>query len=110
MELHRSYAQIYENIVKNIMVCENYELANYVTKATYGDQAFAVDCTQYNCKIGDLYHNNNFYYVSEDGKEIQVEYIPTQEQKISILEYELNTQTEYNLDMDYRTSVLELGL
>lgn len=86
MIVHQIFAQISEGIVQNIMVCDNYELANYLTRCTYGNEAFAVDCLQYRCMIGDRYHDSRFYCVSEDGTEMEVEYIPTQEEQVSELQ------------------------
>lgn len=86
MIVHQVFAQIFDEEVKNVIVCENYELANYIAKATYGGTAFAVDCLQYPCAIGDRYHNNAFYKVdSETQKEIPVNYVPTQEQQVQDL-------------------------
>ena len=47
MIVHQVYAMIYEEEVKNVFVCDNYEMANYLARATYGDDAFSVDCLQY---------------------------------------------------------------
>ena len=49
MAVHSIYAQISEGIVQNIMVCDNYELANELTRASYGDDGFAVECNQCPC-------------------------------------------------------------
>lgn len=110
MIVHQIFAQIDNKQVKNIMVCENYEIANYITRSAYGKQAFAVDCLQYPCKIGDKYYDGMFFEVLADGTEKIIDPLPTQEQQVLILENELNNQIEYNLDMDYRTSKLELEL
>lgn len=89
MIVHQIYAMIDNtNIIQNIMVCENYEEANKITRAVYGEGALAVDCLQYPCKIGDTYHDSRFWKVQEDGVEIEMEYIPTQEQQV----LELNQQ------------------
>lgn len=86
MIVHEVFAQIYEGEVKNIIVCDNYPTADHLTKCIYGDTAFAVDCLQYRCVIGDLYHDNTFWRVDEEtGEEIQLEYVPTQEQQVAAL-------------------------
>ncbi len=46
MIVHEVFAQVFEGEVKNVMVCENYPTADYLTKCTYGPEAFAVDCLQ----------------------------------------------------------------
>ena len=60
MVAHGVYAQIFDETVQNIMVCDDYELANLITRASYGDDGFAVDCLQYPCAIGDRYHDGKF--------------------------------------------------
>lgn len=89
MIVHQLFAQIFENEVKNIIVCDNYELANWLSRATYGDSAYAVDCLQYPCAPGDRYHDRTFYRINRDtGEEFKLEYIPTQEQQIQQLNRE----------------------
>ena len=86
MIVHQVFAQIYEGEVKNVMVCDNYELANWISRATYGNEAFAVDCLQYPCSIGDRYHDGTFYRVDpETEEETLIDYIPTQEQEVQEL-------------------------
>lgn len=87
MIVHQIFAQISEGTVQNIMVCADYELANYLTRCTYGDEAFAVDCLQYPCSIGDNYHDGKFWSVADDGTETEIEYVPTQEQQVANLQY-----------------------
>ena len=99
MIVHQVFAQISEGTVQNIMVCADYELANYLTRCTYGDEAFAVDCLQYPCSIGDEYHDNKFYKVSEDGEETEIAYVPTQEQQVAELQYLNNELTVAMADM-----------
>ena len=89
MIVHEVFAQIVEGEVKNIMVCENYPMADYLTKCIYGNEAFAVDCLQYKCTVGDKYHDSCFWRVDPDtGEETQVEYVPTQEQQVAALQSE----------------------
>lgn len=93
MIVHEVFAQISEGEVKNIIVCDNYPTADYLTKCVYGDEAYAVDCLQYACGIGDKYHDGAFYHVSEDGTETAIPYTPTQEQQVSALQSENNELT-----------------
>lgn len=55
------YAFILNEEVKNTVVADNYEIANQIAKATYGNEAFAVDMTYYVVWIGCKYINNTFY-------------------------------------------------
>ncbi|MFT4107751.1 MAG: hypothetical protein QM657_18515 [Lacrimispora sp.] len=85
MIVHQVFAQIYDGEIKNIIVCDNYEMANWLTRASHGDEAFAVDCLQYPCGIGDRYHDGEFYRVNKDGAEEAIQYIPTAEQMVPVL-------------------------
>lgn len=89
MIVHQVYAEISENMVKNVMVCDNYEMANYIARCTYGDSAFAVDCLQYPCSIGDAYHDGKFWRIDPETKqETEIAYVPTQEQQVQLLQAE----------------------
>lgn len=110
MIVHQVFAQIFEDEVKNIIVCDNYEMANWLARGAYGDEAFAVDCLQYSCGIGDRYHDGIFWRVDEAGNEIEIPYTPTQEQQVSSLAIAQEEVTETLVDLDYRQTALELGL
>ena len=89
MIVHEVFAQIENEEVVNIIVCENYPTADHLTKCIYGDKSFAVDCLQYPCRIGDKYHDGYFWRVDpKTGEETMVEYIPTQEQQVAALQAE----------------------
>ena len=51
MAAHEVFATISGETVQNVVVGQ-YEGINRVTRCVYGDDAFAVDCTQYPCEIG----------------------------------------------------------
>lgn len=94
MIVHQVYAIINsEEVVQNVMVCENYEEANQIARAVYGDEAIAVDCLQYPCGPGDRYHDGRFWKVGEDGQETEIAYVPTQEQQVAVLQTENNDLT-----------------
>ena len=86
MVAHTIYAIIWENTIRNISPCDDYELANRLARASHGNNAYAVECTQYSCEIGDKYINNAFY--KADGI-TPIEYIPTQEQQVKQLQQEI---------------------
>lgn len=110
MIVHQVYAQIYEDKVKNIIVCDNYEMANWLSTATYGNKAFAVDCVQYPCEIGNGYRDNKFYRVDDVGLEHEIERVPTLDQQVKQLALERDVIDEYQMDLDYRLSCQELNL
>lgn len=88
MIVHQIYAMINNESVQNIMICENYEEANRITRAVYGEEAIAVDCLQYPCQAGDWYHDGRFWRLQEDGTETEIDYVPTQEQEVQSLRAE----------------------
>ncbi|ANU47769.1 hypothetical protein ADH76_18680 [Enterocloster clostridioformis] len=85
MVAHEVFAMISGDTVQNVVVAYNYEEVNRITRCVYGDDAFAVDCLQYPCEIGDKYINGVFY--KADGI-TPIEYIPTQEQQVAQLRRE----------------------
>ena len=87
MIVHQIFAQIYNETVQNLIICQDYEMANYLARAVYGDNAFAVNCLQYPCKLGDKYIEGVFYHVDPETKEKTViQYVPTQEQQVQQLQ------------------------
>lgn len=111
MIVHQVFAQIYNGEVKNIIVSDNYDMANWLARGAYGDSAFAVDCLQYPCGPGDHYYDGKFWKVDDDGNEVEeIAYVPTQEQQVSNLTGEQESAMESLVDLDYRQTALELGL
>lgn len=93
MIIHQVYAMVFKDDVKNIIVCDNYEMANWLVRASYGEEAFAVDCLQYPCQIGDKYRDGIFYRINEDGTEKKIQYVATAEQQIPALNAQINYLT-----------------
>ena len=110
MIVHQTYALIHNNEVLNIIVSEDYEMANFIARATYGSSSFAVDCLQYHCCIGDSYIDGTFYHTKENGENTPVEYVPTEAQAIVMLTSEMTVMNEYLVELDYQTAILSLGL
>ena len=99
MIVHQVYAMVDEKgMVQNVTVGDNYEEANRIARAVYGEKAIAVDCLQHACIIGDIYIEGRFYRETEDGIE-EVPYIPTQEQQVQRLTKENNELTVVLADM-----------
>jgi len=91
MIVHQVFAQISEGVVQNIIVCDNYDMANWLAHQVYGDSAFAVDCLQCPCAIGDTFREGRFYRLLDSGEEIEIEYIPDHEEQISTMNEELTS-------------------
>lgn len=98
MFYHQVYAEILDKKVKNIIVCNNYEMANILARNTYGQDAIAVECTYWACAIGDTYENNKF--VSPEGEERK--YKGSEAENIEKLELE-NTQLNRQVSEDNET-------
>ncbi|GEM_PF-2152934 len=108
MTAHKVFAQISDGTVQNIIIGENYPTADHLTKCIYGENAFAIECTQCNCSINDKYHDSRFWTILEDGTEQMIEYIPTQEQQLETLTYTVSTiQNELGPTIDTETCTLE---
>lgn len=111
MIVHELFAQVFDGEVKNIMVCENYPTADHLTKCIYGSEAYAVDCLQYKAQIGDKYHDGFFWYTDEEtGEETKREYVPTLEQQVTAQETQLSEMTDYQAEMLYELSLMQLGI
>ena len=111
MIIYQNYAFVDENsIVQNIAVVDNYEEANRLVKAIYGEKALAVDVAQWACKEGDIYRDSIFYRIQEDGSEVMLKPVMTQDQEIGVLREENNQLLECVVENDYRLSMMELGL
>lgn len=105
MNIMPIYALIYQDEVKNRFECENYELANVLARASYGDSAFAVDTTRYATGIGDKYKNETFYHILENGVLEEAMYIPTEKDNISELQYKL-IQSQLILTETYENKII----
>lgn len=105
MLLHQVYAMVDgSGIVQCVSTFNNYEDANRITRAVYGDDAIAVDCLQYPCGLGDTFRDNRFWRIQEDGTEKEIEYVPTAEQQVVTLNRQL-LETELALVEQYETNL-----
>lgn len=84
MVAQQVFAIVSDGIIRNTIVCDNYQLANDLAKGGYGNEAFAVDCLQYPCQINDKYIDGIFHRA--DGTVI--ERVPTAEEEIQYLKQE----------------------
>lgn len=108
MIVHQVFAQIKGEDIKNIIVCDNYELANQLSRMVYGDDAFAQECTLYPVSIGDKFMNRAFYF--KDGKTI-VPRKASSEEQVVILENENSDLKSRIKDMEsaFNDLILEGG-
>ena len=73
--------------IQNIAMFNDCEDANQITRAIYGDNAFAEEY-KWLVQAGDIYKDGIFYTVDETGNEEPAEYIPTDSERISQLSQE----------------------
>lgn len=100
--------------VQNLIVCDNYEVANQIAREYYGDTAIALDTTQYPLRIGDLYQDGGFFW-AETGEEIPRN--PTEAEKIAQLQAEnislkvqQEEQDEMILENNYSLLLMQEGI
>ena len=100
----RVWAQIDpEGTVQNLIVCDNYDKANELSKFTYGEGSLAVEVNTWGVYIGDIYKDNTFY--APDGTTPR-EYIPDVEEDVSTLKSNQKVSDE---DMtDIQEALVEL--
>lgn len=128
MWLNQIFSLINDNEIKNIIVCDNYELAQQLARETLGSGAIAIDTTLYAVSVGDIYENGLFYRKSSyviDGIEceekIEIPKNKTEAESIELLKAENeelkttvsnleNSTVEGEIETDLRLSMLELGL
>lgn len=95
MIYHTIFAHIHDSEVKDISVGEFYE-ANEIAKMQYGDDAFAVEVTQYPVEIGDKFIDG--YFKREvNGEMTIIDRIPTAEEEVQALKSE-NAELREQLD------------
>lgn len=111
MYVKQTFALISDETIKQDIVCDNYELANQLARNMYGPSAIAVDSTQYPISEGDKYIDGYFYFkdgvtrvprrhTAEENAQIAVNWVSNLESDIA----------SDSVDMDYRLSIIELGL
>nr|DAL84458.1 MAG TPA: hypothetical protein [Caudoviricetes sp.] len=83
--VQRVFAQIQDSIIKNVIVADDYELANMLARMTYGNDAIAVEITDIPARIGDKYYEGNFWRVNEDKTETRIEAKPSAEAELEAL-------------------------
>jgi hypothetical protein len=107
MWVNQIFSLIKEGVIQNIVVCDNYTVANELSRLTYGDDAIAVDTTLYPVNIGSKYLDGTFY---QDDGVTEILPNPTEAQEISRINTENIVLTEYIIDLDYRMSLKEMGV
>lgn len=106
MVVHQVFAHILDTKIQNIIVCDNYEVANQLARTIYGDTAIAQECTQYPCGIGDYFVNNTFYYRDQDDPDKVGDPVPrknTAEEDAS----EANEKAT-NLELDIANNTIDI--
>lgn len=101
---HEVFALVFNGVVANVVV-GTYTDCDAVAKASYGNNAFAVDVTYIPTQTGDTYHDGIFER-TVDGETITVEPVLSESQQIALL---LNKAVEIRNELDaVSMSVLDL--
>ena len=101
----RTFAFIDNAIVKNIIVCDNYQTADSLAKNVIGLKAFAVEVTQIQTTIGDGYFDG--FFRNSDGEIIHS--LPTAEQEVVALKTENEALKASQASQDELIMSLMLG-
>ena len=101
----QNFAFIADAVIKDIVVCDDYNVANQLAQNIYGLNAIALDVTHYAVQKGDAYLNNKFY---RDGEEIFP--LPTVEDRLNELEASETTLEEATCDLnsDYEQRISDI--
>lgn len=98
--VHTIFALISNEEIKNVCV-GTYPDCNDVAHNLYGEEAFAIEVTQYPVQEGDKYEENEFRRYKEDGTYEVIEYVPTDAQDIATLK---DTQTTTSTEVTQNTT------
>lgn len=101
----QNFAFIADGEVQDVVVCDDYNIANELAVNMYGKDAIALDCTHYALQKGDIYFKQKFY---RDGEEILPE--PTVEDKINELIASTTNLEEATCDLndDYEQRIIDI--
>lgn len=98
-------------VVENCIVADNFEIANKIARASYGDTALAIDTTRIPVHIGDVYMNETFYNINGEAVEpnpTEAETIKKQQREINKLTSQNDTLIEYIGDLLYEICQLKI--
>jgi hypothetical protein len=80
------FSLISEQEIKNVIVADNYYVADQLAKGFFGTDAYAVETTLYPVSIGFKHINGVFY----DKDNVEVKRNPTEQEAISQLQTQLS--------------------
>jgi hypothetical protein len=106
MYCNQIFSLINEGKIQNIIVADNYTVANDIARSLYGNDAMAVDTTLYPVSIGFSYSDGIF--IDLEGN--VVERNQTESEKIIDLTNQLTLAVESNVENDFRLCKIELGM
>ncbi|SHO53712.1 hypothetical protein [Anaerocolumna xylanovorans] len=100
MWCNQIFSLIKDKEIQNIIVCDNYEVASQIARFQYGDDAIAIDTTQYPLGVGCKYIDGLFY--EEDGVAIINRTLTADEEaaiakkKVEALDAQINPQINFD--------------
>lgn len=76
MVIHHTFAQIVGTQIKNIIVIDDFYIAQQLTRASFGDNSVAIECSRYPVSVGDYFIDGVFYKADENDKTKQGKVVP----------------------------------
>ncbi|BCJ92601.1 hypothetical protein acsn021_01700 [Anaerocolumna cellulosilytica] len=105
MWCNQIFSLINEQTVQNIVVCDNYEIANQISRIQYGDDSYAVDTTHYPLAIG-CFHIDGLFY-EPDGKTL-IERNLTADEEANLARIKVEQlEKQINPNIDIKTCTLK---
>lgn len=97
-----------KNVVAYLVDTGGYTLATVEAVRSYGEGSFAVEVTYCRAGIGDVFHDGNFYRITDEG-EVLIPTEATEEEELSGLVDSQADNDALFLDHEERLILLEVG-
>lgn len=112
MRAYETYALIdptgvVKNVVPYLVNTGGYTLATVEAVRAYGTGAFAVEITYCRAGIGDVFHDGNFYRVTDEGEELIPTEATEEEELSGLMESQADNDALF-LDHEERLILLEV--
>ncbi len=105
MWCNQIFSLIKDNIIQNIIVADNYEVASQIAIDQFGKDAIAVDTTQFPLVIGYKYINGAFF--EEDGETVVNRNLTADETAAMALQKTEALEAQINTSIDTDTATLD---
>ena len=95
MKIWETYSFILADTVIEICMFTvgGYQEASRIAKEVFGKECFVINTTNIRVKANDKYHDDAFWHVNEDGIEVKLEPVPSEEEMLEALQTETSSNT-----------------